>query len=240
MPKNRLGLPPPIKACLFDLDGVITQTAKVHAKAWKQLFDDFLREHAASSGERFMPFNEHGDYLEYVDGKPRIDGVRSFIASRHIDLTEAKVQQLAARKDELFLDLIHRHGVQVYEGSVRYLRAARAQGLKLAVVSSSKNTTEVLRAAGLHDMFDGQVDGVIAEREHLKGKPAPDTYLRAASMLRSPAGQAAVYEDALAGVAAGRAGGFGIVIGIDRDSLAQELHAHGADVVVGDLSQLIA
>lgn len=239
MAKNRLGLPPQVTACLFDLDGVITQTAKVHSRAWKQTFDEFLRERSSRTGEPFAPFDAGMDYLEYVDGKPRVDGVRSFLAARHIDVDETEIQRLAARKDQLFLELIHRDGVEVYEGTIRYMHAARDQGLKLAVVSSSKNTSEVLRAAHLEGTFDGQVDGVVAERERLKGKPAPDTYLRAADMLHTPAAQAAVYEDALAGVAAGHAGRFGIVIGIDRDSLTQELRAHGADVVVHDLSELL-
>ena len=239
MSANRLGLPETIAACLFDLDGVITQTAKVHDQAWKELFDAFLKERSEKTGEPFVPFDQNRDYIQYVDGKPRIDGVRSFLESRHIQLEESEVQQLAARKDKLFLDLIHRNGVDVYEGTIRYLHAAREAGLKLAVVSSSKNTTEVLRAAKLENMFDGQVDGVIAEQERLKGKPAPDTYLRAATILHTTAQNAAVYEDALAGVEAGRAGRFGIVVGVDRDTLSKELLEHGADVVVGDLAELL-
>lgn len=239
MQPTRLGLPETVTACLFDLDGVITQTATVHARAWKEMFDAFLKDHAARTGDEFVPFDKDRDYAEYVDGKPRIDGVRSFLASRHITLDDGQVQRLAQRKDDLFLDLIHRDGVATYQGTIRYLQAARGAGLRLAVVSSSKNTTEVLRAAKLDGMFDGQVDGVVAEKEHLKGKPAPDTYLRAASLLHVSAAQAAVYEDALAGVAAGRAGSFGIVIGIDRDSHTSELYQHGADVVVHDLSELL-
>ncbi len=239
MDRKSLGLKDTITACLFDLDGVITQTAKVHARAWKEMFDEFLRERAQKTNEPFVPFDIDRDYLEYVDGKPRIDGTKSFLESRHIALPEPEVERLAARKDSLFLDLIHRDGVETYEGTIRYLHAARDAGLKLAVVSSSKNTTEVLRAAKLEGMFDGQVDGVVAAREHLQGKPAPDTYLSAARMLGAPAAQAAVYEDALAGVQAGRAGGFGVVIGIDRDAQTQELYSHGADVVVKDLAQLI-
>lgn len=238
MTTNRLGLPSNIQAALFDLDGVITQTAKVHAQAWKEMFDGFLEERSKQTGEPFVPFDQL-DYVDYVDGKPREDGVRSFLESRKISLSETEIHELATRKEHLFLDLIHRHGVQIYEGSIRYLQAARSEGLKLAVVSASKNTTEILHAANLHDIFDAQVDGVIAQKQHLKGKPAPDTYLRAAEMVHVSANNAAVYEDALAGVAAGRAGHFGLVVGIDRDQRAHELQAHGADVVVNDLSQLL-
>jgi beta-phosphoglucomutase family hydrolase len=245
---DRLGLAPNIIACLFDLDGVLTQTAKVHATAWKMMFDDFLKRRSAANGLHFKAFDRVADYDRYVDGKPRADGVRSFLAARHIDLPEGgdkdspgrdTIHGLGNRKDHLFLDLIHRHGVQAYAGSVRYLRAVREAGLRTAVVSSSKNCSEVLRAAGLDGQFDGQVDGKVAEAEHLKGKPAPDTYLRAARMLGANAGAAAVYEDALAGVEAGRAGSFGIVIGVNRAGQAAALRSHGADVVVRDLADLM-
>ena len=227
----RLGLRPEIRACLFDLDGVLTQTAKVHAQAWKQLFDPLLPpDH---------PFDPITDYDEYVDGKPREDGVRSFLASRNITPTEDEVHELATRKDHLFLDLIHQHGVATYESSIRYVQEAKAAGLKVAVVSSSKNTTEVLRAAKIDNLFDAQVDGNTAEREHLKGKPSPDTYLHAAHLLSTTPKEAAVYEDALAGVSAGRAGGFGLVVGIDRVGQAEELRKHGADIVVKDLAELM-
>ncbi|HVH62244.1 MAG TPA: beta-phosphoglucomutase family hydrolase [Candidatus Dormibacteraeota bacterium] len=239
MDAEHLGLPPAIKAGLFDLDGVITQTAKVHFQAWKAMFDTYLEERSEKAGGPFAPF-ELADYIEYVDGKPREDGVRSFLESRLIAISDSLIRELSLRKDRIFLDLIHRDGVDTYEGSVRYLHAARKAGLKLAVVSSSKNTTEVLRAANLHDIFDAQVDGVIALKEHLKGKPAPDTYLRAATMLNTPAHEAAVYEDAIAGVEAGRAGSFGLVVGIDRNDRADELEKHGADIVVKDLSDLMS
>lgn len=235
---SHLGLPPTIKAGLFDLDGVITQTAKVHFRAWKEMFDAYLKERSEKTGEPFRAFDQ-GDYIEYVDGKPREDGVRSFLESRRIGTSDSLVGELSRRKDRIFLELIHRDGVETYEGSVRYLHAARNLGLRLAVVSSSKNTTEVLRAANLHGIFDAQVDGVIALREHLKGKPAPDTYLRAATMLNIAANEAAVYEDAIAGVEAGRAGSFGLVVGIDRNDRGNELKNHGADVVVKDLSDLM-
>jgi beta-phosphoglucomutase family hydrolase len=228
-----LGLPPTIVACLFDLDGVITQTAKVHAQAWKQVFDQFLQ--ARGQG----PFDPIKDYDQYVDGKPREDGVRSFLASRSITAPEDTVEAIASSKDRLFLDLIKKNGVQTYDGTVRYINAARSAGLKVAVVSSSKHTTEVLRAANLERLFDGQVDGNLAEREHLKGKPAPDTYLKAAELLHVTAPGSAVYEDALAGVEAGRAGGFGLVVGVDRVGQAAALRAHGADIVVRDVAELM-
>jgi beta-phosphoglucomutase family hydrolase len=246
--RSSLGLPSTIEACLFDLDGVLTQTAKVHAKAWKTMFDAFLKERAARSGEGFRPFDEVSDYDTYVDGKPREDGVRSFLASRNIELPEGTEQDppeaetvhgLGYRKDHLFLQLIHAQGVEVYEGSVRYLNAAHAAGLKLAVVSSSKNCSEVLRAARLSGLFDAQVDGNVTHARGLAGKPAPDTYLEAAHMLDVTPGQGAVYEDALAGVEAGRAGNFGLVVGVDRVGQAAALREHGADVVVQDLAELM-
>jgi beta-phosphoglucomutase family hydrolase len=246
--RTSLGLPPNVEACLFDLDGVLTQTAKVHARAWKEVFDAFLAERAQKSGERFRPFDEVADYDEYVDGKPREEGVRSFVASRHISLTEGSendpaeadtVHGLANRKDGLFLQLIHTQGVQAFEGSVRYLHAARDARLRLAVVSSSRHCSEVLRAARLQGLFDAQVDGNVANAKGLVGKPAPDTYLEAARMLSVAPPQCAVYEDALAGVEAGRAGGFGLVVGVDRAGRAAALRKHGADIVVNDLANLM-
>jgi beta-phosphoglucomutase family hydrolase len=245
---TRLGLPPTISACLFDLDGVLTKTARVHAQAWKQMFDAFLEQHADKTHTQFQPFDEVKDYDLYVDGKPRHDGVRSFLAARHIALPEGNpddppdaetVYGLGSRKDQIFLDLIHRHGVAAYEGSVRYLNNVKAAGLKAAVVTSSKNCTEVLRAARLDGLFDAQVDGNTAEAKGLQGKPAPDTYLEAAKLLNTPPQKAAVFEDALAGVEAGRAGKFGIVIGVDRQGQAQALRENGADIVVTDLADLM-
>jgi beta-phosphoglucomutase family hydrolase len=246
--RSSVGLPPNIEACLFDLDGVLTQTARVHAMAWKQVFDAFLAEHAIKAREPFKAFDEIGDYDEYVDGKPREEGVRSFLASRHISLPEGSerdppeaetIHGLGNRKDRLFLQLIHTQGVQAYEGSVRYLHAARAARLRLAVVSSSRHCGEVLRAARLQGLFAAQVDGNVAHTKGLAGKPNPDTYLEAARMLSLAPPQSAVYEDALAGVEAGRAGGFGLVVGIDRAGQASALRAHGADIVVGDLADLL-
>jgi beta-phosphoglucomutase family hydrolase len=243
-----LGLPDTVKACLFDLDGVLTQTAKVHAAAWKQMFDAFLKDWAAREQQQFVPFDPVRDYDEYVDGKPRYDGVRSFLQSRGIELPEGTpndppkaqtIHGLGNRKNEIVLTLIHEHGVEPYEGSVRYVHAAREAGLKRAVVSSSTNTRDVLKAARLDHEFDEIIDGVVAEREHLAGKPAPDTYLAGARVVGVQPSEAAVFEDALAGVEAGRAGHFGIVVGVDRVGQADELRSHGADVVVRDLAELL-
>ncbi|HKF16452.1 MAG TPA: beta-phosphoglucomutase family hydrolase [Candidatus Dormibacteraeota bacterium] len=245
---SKLGLPDSIQACLFDLDGVLTKTAKVHAAAWKQTFDAYLRDRAARTGEAYRPFDEVEDYDEYVDGKPRYDGVRSFLASRGIELPEGTsddpptaetVRGLGNRKNELVLQLIHDHGVEPYGGSVRYVRAARDAGLRRAVVSSSANTRDVLEAAGIADLFEARVDGIVAEEEHLRGKPAPDTFLAGARALGVEPAGASVFEDALAGVAAGRAGRFGFVVGVDRVGQADALREHGADVVVSDLSDLM-
>ena len=243
-----LDLPPAISACLFDLDGVLTQTAKVHAQAWKQMFDDFLCERSERAGEPFKPFALPGDYDEYVDGLPRLDGVRNFLASRGIDLPIGStgdppgaetMHSLGDRKNELVLELIRRDGVEPYDGSVRFVEAAREQGLGRAVVSSSTNCRDVLLAAGIEHLFEVRVDGIVAERDGLAGKPAPDTFLAAARALAVEAAQAAVFEDALAGVAAGRAGAFGWVVGVDRSGQAEALRSRGADVVVRDLGELL-
>jgi len=243
-----LGLPDGVKACLFDLDGVLTQTARVHAAAWKQMFDDFLRRRAEQRGEPFVGFDEVGEYERYVDGKPRYDGVQSFLSSRGIELPSGgeddppdaeTVHGLGNRKNEIVLSMIEHDGVQPYEGSLEYLRAVRAAGMSTAVVSSSANAHAVLRAVGIEEQFEAVIDGVLAEREHLHGKPAPDTYLAGARALGAEPRAAAVFEDALAGVEAGRAGGFGAVVGVDRLGQADALRAHGADVVVGDLSELV-
>jgi beta-phosphoglucomutase family hydrolase len=243
-----LGLPDGIRACLFDLDGVLTPTATVHAVAWKEMFDDVLRRRADRTGEPFVPFDPIADYDDHVDGKPRADGTRSFLESRHITLPEGDpddppdketVQGLSVRKDAIFLKRVHRDGVKPYAGSVRYLHAAREAGLRRAVVSSSTHGAEILRAAGIEDLLEVRVDGLVAGREALRGKPAPDTYLAAAHLLGVEPAAAAVFEDALAGVAAGRAGAFGYVVGVDRVGQAEELRRHGADVVVEDLADLL-
>jgi beta-phosphoglucomutase family hydrolase len=233
-----LGLPAGTRACLFDLDGVLTQTAKVHAAAWKEMFDDYLRERSQRTGEPFVPFTL-SDYTRYVDGKLRIDGARSFLASRGISLPDDEVQELARRKDDLMIELLRKRHVETYEGSVRFVEAVRQAGLRTAVVSASKHCKEVLESAGIEALFDARIDGVVAAAEHLAGKPAPDTFLAAARTVGVEPAQAAVFEDAIAGVDAGRAGRFGFVVGVDRAGQAAELRRHGADVVVTDLGAML-
>jgi beta-phosphoglucomutase family hydrolase len=245
---TRLGLPSTIDACLFDLDGVLTQTARVHAAAWKEMFDAFLRARAARRRERFVPFDADADYDRYVDGKPRADGVRSFLAARSIDLPAGKpdddssaetIHGLGNRKNELVLRMIERLGVVAYEDAVRYVGAAREAGLRRAVVSASANCRDVLEAAGIASHFEVVIDGVVAARDGLRGKPAPDTFLAAARALGIEPLHAAVFEDARAGVAAARAGGFGYIVGVDRAGRGAALRASGADVVVSELSELL-
>jgi beta-phosphoglucomutase family hydrolase len=248
VPAPKLDLPDSITALLFDLDGVLTKTAAVHDKAWKQTFDAFLKARAAKQGEDFKPFDPDGDYNEYVDGKPRYDGVRSFLESRGIELPEGEpddpssaetVCGLGNRKNELVLELIDKDGVEPYEGSVAFVKAARAAGLRRAVVSSSANCQEALEAAGIEDLFEARIDGKVTDEKHLKGKPAPDTYLAGAAALGVEPAAACVFEDAVSGVEAGHAGKFGHVVGVDRVNHADALREHGADVVVKDLGELI-
>jgi beta-phosphoglucomutase family hydrolase len=243
-----LGLPAGIRGCLFDLDGVLTQTAKVHDAAWTEMFDEFLRARASAAGTAYVPFDPVADYEEYVDGKPRIEGTRSFLASRGIELPEGSpddppdaqtVQGLSNRKNAIVLRRIREDGVLPYPGSVRYVHAVRDAGLRRAVVSSSANCRDVLIAAGIEDLFEVRIDGIVAEREHLRGKPEPDTFLAGARALGLEPGEGAVFEDALAGVAAGRAGHFGHVVGVNRVGQAAALREHGADVVVSDLAELM-
>jgi beta-phosphoglucomutase family hydrolase len=243
-----LGLPPGVSACLFDLDGVLTRTASVHAAAWKQMFDGFLQEWASRTGQELVPFDAGADYDNYVDGRPRLDGTRGFLQSRGIDLPEGSpddppgaltVHGLSNQKNELVLRMLREGGVEVYESSVRYVQAVRDAGLRTAVVSSSANTAEVLDAAGISHQFDARIDGIVAAERHLTGKPAPDTFLAGAAAVGVGPESAAVFEDALAGVEAGRAGGFALVVGVDRVGQAEELRRHGADVVVSDLSELL-
>jgi len=240
-----LGLPDTVRACLFDLDGVLTPTAEIHAIAWKEMFDGFLAER---QGPGYVPFDPVRDYDTYVDGKPRADGTRSFLAARGIELPQGDpddppdahtVEGLSKRKDAIFERVVHQRGVKPYPGSVRYLEAARDAGLRRAVVSSSAHCAEIVRAAGLEDLLEVRVDGLIAKEKHLHGKPAPDTFRYAAQRLGLDSTDSAVFEDALAGVEAGRAGGFGYVVGVDRSGEADALRAHGADIVVDDLADLL-
>ncbi len=242
------GLPPHVTACLFDLDGVLTQTALVHNAAWKQTFDSFLQLWSVQHGQPFVPFDPGFDYHQYVDGRQRADGVRTFLASRGITLPEGTpddgpdaetVNSIGNRKNVLVLQKIAEGAVQVYPGSVDYLHAVKAAGLRRAVVSASANCKDVLEAAGIADLLEVRVDGLVARERHLPGKPAPDTFLYGAQLLDTPPENCAVFEDALAGVAAGRAGGFGIVVGVDRVGQAAALTANGADIVVQDLSELL-
>ena len=235
-------------AVLFDLDGVLTETATLHAEAWKRTFDDFLRLRAETRGEPLEGFDIEDDYRRYVDGKPRYDGVRSFLASRGIELAEGDptdppiadtVAGLGNRKNELVVELIANEGVGAFPGSVRLVKELRRRGIRTAVVSASANAVAVLRSAGIAHLFDARVDGTVAEELGLPGKPAPDTFLEAARRLDVAPERAAVVEDALAGVEAGHAGGFGLVIGVDRLDQAQALRDHGADVVVADLGELV-
>jgi beta-phosphoglucomutase family hydrolase len=242
---TELGLPDGIQACLFDLDGVITKTAVVHAAAWKQTFDDFLHQR---DGDAYRPFDEVADYDEYVDGRPRADGVRTFLASRDIRLPEGApddppdretVHGLGNRKNELLLELIRTRGVEAYDGTIRYVEAVRAAGLRTAVVSSSANCRDILRSIDAEHLFEVRIDGVVAAERRLPGKPHPDTFLAAAHDLGVEPKAAAVFEDALAGMDAGRSGHFGYVVGLDRVGQADALRAHGADVVVDDLADLM-
>ena len=237
------------EAVLFDLDGVLTATAKVHAACWKQAFDEFLQRRAAKNKETFRPFDIKTDYEDYVDGKPREDGVRSFLQSRGIELPQGNpdappdletIGGLGNRKNELFNQALESKGVEVFAGSVAWLRQLRQAGIKTAVVSSSKHCQVIIKVAGIADLFDARVDGNVAEKLNLKGKPAPDTYLKAAEMVGVPPRRAVVVEDALAGVEAGRNGGFGLVLGVDRQGDAEALRQHGADLVVTDLKKLLS
>jgi beta-phosphoglucomutase family hydrolase len=242
------GLPDRVEACLFDMDGVVTQTAVIHAAAWKEMFDEFLRTRAEATGTPFVPFDPHAEYDAYVDGKPRLDGTRSFLESRGIDLPEGTPDDppgtptlygLSNRKNNLVLEKIAAGGVQVYPGTITYIRSVKDKGISTAIVSASANTVQVLKSAGIEDLFDVRIDGVIAKQRGLRGKPAPDTFLAAAEALRVSADRAAVFEDAQAGVAAGRAGCFALVVGVDRVGQAEALREHGADIVVRDLAELL-
>ena len=236
-----------LEAFLFDLDGVVTRTAKVHAAAWKQLFDDYLRRRAGAEGATFVPFDLVIDYQDYVDGRPREAGVQSFLASRGVSLPAGGLDDgpevetlngLGKRKEQYFMQALAQHGVEVFDGTVTFVRDARARGVRTAIVSSSQNCAAVLEAAGLTPLFDVRVDGTDLRRLGLAGKPAPDMFLEAARRLETPPARAVVFEDALVGVEAGRAGRFRLVVGIGQGDHAVDLRAHGADIVVADLREL--
>ena len=238
---GRFGLPDGIRACLFDLDGVLTRTAAVHRAAWGAVFDPLLDVHGQP------PFSDV-DYLRFVDGKPRRDGVRDFLASRGISVPEGApddspdvdtVAGIGNRKNVLLLKRLKEQGVEVFPGSVTYLRTVHNSGIRTAVVTASANGAEVIRAAGIEDLVEQRIDGVVADQEGLPGKPEPDTFVEAARRLGVEPGEAAVFEDAQAGVAAGRAGGFGFVVGVDRGDQADALRESGAHVVVSDLAELL-
>jgi beta-phosphoglucomutase family hydrolase len=235
-------------AVLLDLDGVITDTANLHAACWKQMFDEYLQQRAEQNGEVFRSFHITGDYRLYVDGKPRFDGVRDFLTSRGIRLPEGSsddppqaetVGGLGNRKNELVNQVIEDTGIEPYEGSVKLIHQLRQRGFKVAVVTSSQNCETVLRAAKLDDCFEVKVDGNTIHAQHLAGKPAPDTFLMAAKLLRVNSARSIVIEDAISGVQAGLAGNFGLVIGVARKGNADELRNHGAHLVVSDLEELL-
>jgi beta-phosphoglucomutase family hydrolase len=236
-------------AVLFDLDGVLTATAKLHAACWKKAFDEFLQKRAEGKGEPFRPFDLKADYEDYVDGKPRYDGVQSFLESRGIQLPWGAPDDppdretfcgLGNLKDDLFNQTLKSEGVEVFQGTVAWLHQLRQAGIKTAVVSSSKHCRAIIEAAGIADQFEARVDGNVSDDLKLKGKPAPDTYLKAAAMLGVKPQRAVVVEDALSGVEAGRNGGFGLVIGVDRKGDAEALRKHGADIVVSDLKEMLS
>ncbi len=242
-----LGLPEGIRACLFDVDGVLTETAIVHRAAWKRTFDDFLQHHPGLTGDQAREFSD-ADYNAFVDGKPRHDGVRDFLASRNITVPEggpddpaeaSTVHGIANRKNALVLIELRDVGVIPYEGSLAYVRAASAAGLRIAAVTASANGEAILDAGGFSEYCEARIDGIVAARENLRGKPSPDPFLAGARALGVDPSEAAVFEDALSGVAAGRAGNFGIVIGVDRVGQAEALREHGADIVIDDLADLL-
>ena len=247
-PKSRVISRDRYDAVLFDLDGVITNTAKLHATCWKQMLDEYLEKRARGRGEAFRPFDLATDYRLYLDGKPRFDGVRDFLASRGIKLPEGTsddppeaetVRGLGNRKNELVSDAIERIGVEAYQGSVQFIDQLRRGEFKIALVTSSENCAAVLKAAKLESLFDVRVDGHMVETQDLAGKPAPDTFLMAAKLLGVEPRRGVVVEDAISGVQAGCNGNFGLVIGVARKGNADELTQHGANVVVNDLSELI-
>lgn len=236
-----------IDAAIFDLDGVVTRTARVHAAAWKRLFDDFLQQRAAATGESFKPFDTESDYPRYVDGKPRLEGIRSFLAARGIDLPQGRpddgetaqtIHGLAARKNRYFHEHLQREGVEVFDSTLGLLQELRQAGIKTALASSSRNAAAVLDRAGIAHLFDARVDGNDLAALGLKGKPAPDLFLLAAARLGVAPARAVVFEDAISGVEAGRSGGFAHVVGVDRRGMPELLRRAGADIVVADLAEV--
>jgi trehalose 6-phosphate phosphatase len=247
--ETRLSKAAGFEAAIFDMDGVVTKTARVHARAWKRLFDDYLEARASRRGEVFRPFDREADYLAFVDGKPRYEGVRSFLASRGIEIPPGKASDgpdaetvcgLGNKKDGYFEEAMHRDGVEVFDSTVGLVRELRRRGVRVAVVTSSKHGAEVLRRVALEDLFDVAMDGTVTEQLGLRGKPDPDVFLAAAEQLGSPPARTMVVEDAVSGVQAGRAGGFGLVVGVDRGGNRAALEAGGADMVVTDLAEVTA
>jgi Cof subfamily protein (haloacid dehalogenase superfamily)/HAD superfamily hydrolase (TIGR01509 family) len=237
--RTTLGLPLRTRACLFELDGVLAQIAKLQAEAWKRTFDDYLQERSLNTDEPFIPFDAVRDYSNHLDNRSQLDGIQSFLASRDIDLPDGTIRALIDRQGEILRELLRKERAETYEGSIRYLRSAREAGLRTAVVSSSKHCADALTAAGIDDLFDARVDGFVAAEKHLADMPAPDAYLAAAEALGVEPEQAAIFEDAVAGVEAGRAGQFAYVVGVDRFGRGADLRQHGADVVVRDLGALM-
>jgi beta-phosphoglucomutase family hydrolase len=238
---------PDYDGVLLDLDGVITDTAEIHASCWKRMFDAYLKERAERLGEEFVPFDAASDYRTYVDGRPRLDGVRTFLESRNIELPEGSpddppdaetIHALGGRKNALVQEEIDAGGVKVYDASVEYVKALRDAGVALAIVTSSANCDPILRSVGLLDLFPTRIDGNVIRERGLAGKPAPDSFIAGAEALRIPPIRLVVVEDALSGVEAGRNGGFGLVVGVARHGNAADLRSHGADVVVTDLSEM--
>lgn len=239
--------PEKIHAVIFDMDGVITQTAHVHAVAWKEMFDDYLKKRADARGETFIPFDSDLDYNRYVDGKPRIEGIKSFLESRDISLPMGSsedapdaetVQGMGTKKNRFFLDILKKEGIKPYQGTVNLIHDLKKNGIKVGVISSSKNAKEVLSGAGVLDLFEVRVDGIYSEQHNITGKPAPDIFLEAASQLGVEPSYSIVVEDAISGVQAGSKGGFALVIGVDRVGQEEELKKNGADVVVKDLAEV--
>ena len=235
------------EAVIFDMDGVVTRTAGVHAAAWQELFNAYLRMRATRDEEPFKPFNAKSDYLTYVDGKPRYAGVQSFLASRRItlpygdptdDRDKETICGLGNRKDRLFEQRLHRYGVAVFESTIALIKVLRAHDIKTGIVSSSKHGQEILETAGIASLFDARVDGMVAESLGLKGKPDPDIFIKCTELLKVDKVYSVVVEDAVAGVEAGRKGGFGFVIGVDRGASRQALEQSGADIVVADLAEV--